>query len=129
MAQPLGGGINLVENRGGIAAEVDGFATPIAGRFLSFDPAIPLQAIENPGQGRAFDADTLGQLPLGQWLPGIGKVREGGPFPLAQAERAQTAVELVPPVTGGSGEQDAYFFGVEWSHGSRFVSTLTNLVS
>ena len=86
-------------------------------------------SLEQAGKGRAFNAHTLGNFLLGQFVSALREMDQRPPFALAQAERAQALVELGAPGPGGAEEHLAEFVGIRGGHWPELVSVLTNRVS
>jgi hypothetical protein len=96
-SQIVSGIENLFEDRFRAALQMDSLAAAVVLGIAAFHPAIIFQAVEQAGEGGAFNPHSLGDFFLGQFIPAIRKMHQRPPFSLAQAKRAQTLVELCPP--------------------------------
>ena len=112
-AQIVGRVKNLLEDRLRAALKMDGLAAAILRGIPSPDPAVVFEAIEQAGEGRAFDSHPLRDFFLGEFISALRKMHERPPFSLAQSERAQTLVELRPPGARGAEENQAEFVDVQ----------------
>ncbi len=90
------------------------FAAPIMLRVFAFDPACTFQPGKEAGECRLFDAEPVGQVALRELA--VGEMRDGAPLRLAQAERAQALVELVPPDARSLVQEWANRLGVKLRH-------------
>ena len=116
VAQVVGSIENLVQHRLGPPLEMNRLAPSIGGGTAALDPAIILQAIEQPGESGAFDAHPLGDFFLGELVPALGEMNECPPFSLAQSEGSQALVEPGPPSAGCAEEDEAELVDVGRRH-------------
>ena len=114
MTQLTRGPFDLFQEAARLALQMDGLTAPIVPRALALDPAAALESGKEAGQRRLFDAEPFREIALGQ-LP-AGEVSDGAPFGLAQAERLETLIELVPPDPRGLVEELADGFGIDLAH-------------
>ena len=121
-AQVMGGIKNLVQDRLGTPLEMDCFATAIRRRTTAFDPAVIFQTVEQTGKRGALDPHSFGDLPLGERISALGKVNEGPPFSLAQAERAEALIEPGAPGAGGAEKDEAEFVDVGRRHNAEWLA-------
>jgi hypothetical protein len=125
-AQIVGSIENFFEDGFGTALEMDRLAAAILRRIAPLNPAIGFEAIEQTGQGRAFDSHPFRDLFLGEFISALGEVHQRPPFPLAQPERPQTLVEPGSPGSSSAEEDKAELADVGWRHFRELISVLTN---
>jgi hypothetical protein len=89
----LGLGEKLASTRG----EMHGLASPILDRVPPFDPAVFAQEVDEPDQGRTFNADALGEFALHESILFPEKLLEKTPKRAVEVVRLQLDVEPVPP--------------------------------
>jgi hypothetical protein len=70
-------------------------------------PGPGFQAVEQTRQGRAFNADALGQLTLGRGIFETRQVQQHQPARLGQIEPGQAAVQFGTPAPGHLGQLHA----------------------
>ena len=87
----MGGAEDFIQNGFRATLKMDNLATPIVRRFPPFDPAVSLEPVEQPDQGRLLNAHALSQFFLRKAVPAIRKVDQRPPFSLAQAKGAGDA--------------------------------------
>jgi hypothetical protein len=115
-AEIAGSFVNLREDARGTALEMHGFAAPIVGRGLTFDPTLALEPMEQTDERRLFHADALREIALSELALIFRKMTERTPLCLAQPQRPQTFVELVPPGARGAMEERADLLLVDGGH-------------
>src|SRR3569833_801912 len=97
LAQAVHDGAYLLQYRLSLAAEHDHLAAAIRLGALALDPAIGLEPIEPPHQGRPLDADALGKLDLDEPAFSTREIEQPSPLGLAEPHRPQALVDLVAP--------------------------------
>src|SRR3569833_2583524 len=97
LAQAVHDGAYLLQYRLSLAAEHDHLAAAIRLGELALDPAIGLEPIEQPHQGRPLDAAALGKLDLDEPAFATGEIEQRSPLGLAEPHRPQALVDLVAP--------------------------------
>ncbi|MCY1183915.1 hypothetical protein D9M73_245700 [compost metagenome] len=92
-----GYGFDLFDQGTGRRAQGDLLRPAILDYGHTLDQALRLEAVQQTGQGRAFDADALGQLALGGQVLETGQVQQDQPAGLGQVEAGQAAVQFGTP--------------------------------
>src|SRR4051812_29921888 len=95
---------------------MDGLAAPVLRRPAPLDPPVVLEAIEESGQGCPLDPHSLGDFLLSEIISALGKMHEGAPLALAQAEGTEALVKPGAPGPGGPEKDEAKFVDVRWRH-------------
>jgi len=122
VAQPVRGVENFVEDSFRATLEMDDFAPPVVGRFSPRNPTVLLEPVEQTGEGWLFDAHPLSDFLLREFVPALRNVDERAPLALAQAERAQTLIELGAPGTSGAEEQKTELISVSRGHAGNWLA-------
>lgn len=99
-AQGCGDGFDLFDQGQRRSAQNDLLRPAILDHRLPLHQTLGFQAVEQPRQGRSFDADTLGKFTLGRGFIETGKVQQHQPAGLGQAKSSQTAIQFGAPASG-----------------------------
>jgi hypothetical protein len=108
------GPFDLFKKAARLALQMDRFTASIVLCALALDPSAALEAGEEAGQRWLFDTEPFREVTLGHFP--AGEVGEGAPFGLAQAERLQALVELVPPDSRRLVQKLPNLFRVDLTH-------------
>lgn len=100
MAQRCGNGFNLIDQRAGGVAQQYAFSTTVFKHRLALHQTLTFKAVEQAGQRRPFDANTLSQLALSGRFRKTGQVQQHQPTRLGQTQPRQAAVQFGAPTSG-----------------------------
>jgi hypothetical protein len=115
-AQPVRGVEDFFEDRLRPSLEVHNVAATVVRRFTPFHPTVLLQTIEQAGQGWLFNSHPFGDFFLSELVSRLGQVNESPPLSLAQAERAQTLIQLSAPGARRAEKKQTKLAGIGESH-------------
>jgi hypothetical protein len=122
VAQSVRGVKNFFEDRFRATLEMDDFAPPVVGRFSPLNPTVLLEPVEQTSERGFFNAHPISDFLLREFVPTLRNVNERAPLTLAQAERAQTLIELGAPGTSGAEEQKTELISVSRGHAGNWLA-------
>ncbi len=97
--------VSICSIRGKAGAQSTIFFRPaVFHHGLALHQSLVLQTIEQACQGRAFDADTLGQFALGRRLFKTRQMQQHQPARLRQAQPGEATIQFGTPATGHLGQ-------------------------
>src|SRR6266404_3208687 len=102
-----------------------GLATPIVRRVFPRNPTVPFEPMQQRDQGRFFNPKMRSNLGLGQRSGRHREAEKSAPFGLAQTHWLKPFVQFQPPCARHAVQKRPNRIDIG-SHGSKFVSLLTN---